>query len=144
MTGLDLRSHVEFRRPHHFGRAAGGLAVHGPGRIVDAGVRAARHHFVIGRVKLDLVAPVAAGIEGAQFWRVLVGDAAPRRHGRRTPVLTELGKFLFGGSPAIGRDRFDQRPVDREQIDILERRRLVEHFVGREWGLGHGLLPAAE
>ena len=99
---------------------------------MNAGVRAARHHFVIGRVKLDLVAPVAAGIEGTQFWRVLVGDAAARRHGRRAPVLTELGKFLLGVSPAIGRDRFDQRPVDREQIDILERRRLVEHFVGRE------------
>ena len=47
-------------------------------------------------------------------------------------MLAELGQFLLGRSAAIGRDRFRQRPVDREQIDVLERRRLVEHFVGRE------------
>ena len=81
-------------------------------------------------MKLDLVAPVAAGIEGPQFWRVLVGDAAPRRHRGRAPVLAEFGQFLLRRRAAIGRDRLDQRPVEREQIDILERRRLVEHFVG--------------
>jgi hypothetical protein len=83
-------------------------------------------------VKLDLVATVASGIEGAQFWRVLVGDAAPRRHGRRTPVLPELGKFLFRGSAAIGGDGILERLVHCEQVDVFERRRLVEHFVGRE------------
>ena len=40
MAGLDLRGHVELRRAHHFGRAAGRLAVRGPGRIVHAGMRA--------------------------------------------------------------------------------------------------------
>ena len=83
-------------------------------------------------MKLDLVAAVAAGIEGPQLWRVLVGDAAPRRHRRRTPMLAEFGQFVLRRRAAIGGDRFDQRPVEREQIDVLERRRLVEDFVGRE------------
>ena len=140
MPGLDLRRHVEFCRAHHFGSAAGGLAVRRPGRVVHAGMGAARHQFVIGGMKLDLVAPVAAGIEGPQFWRVLVGDAAARRHRGRSPVLAEFGQFLRGRRPAIGRDRFHQRPVRRVQIDVLERRRLVEHFMGRECGLRHGRL----
>ena len=71
-------------------------------------------------MKLDFVAPVAAGIEGPQFWRVLVGEPAPLGHRRRTPVLAEFGQFLLRGSAAIGRDRVRQRPVEREQIDVLE------------------------
>ena len=89
-----------------------------------------RHQFVIGRMKLDLVAPVAARIEGAQFWGVLVGDTAARGHRRRTPVLAEFQQFFLRRRAAIGRHRFHQWPVQREQVDVLERRRLVEDFVG--------------
>ena len=85
MPGLDLRGHVEFCRAYHFRRAAGRLAVGIPGRIVHAGMRAVRHQLVIGRVKLDLVAAVAAGIEGAQLWRILVGDAARAPPSRPSP-----------------------------------------------------------
>ena len=131
MPGLDPCCHIEFRGAHHFGRPAGWFALRGPGRIVHAGMGAVRHQFMIGRMKLDFVAPVAAGIEGPQFRRVLVGEPAPLGHRGRTPMLAEFGQFLLRRSPAIGRDRIRQRPVEREQIDVLERRRLVEHLVGR-------------
>jgi hypothetical protein len=91
MAGLDLGCDVEFRCAHDFGRASGRLALGGPGRIVHAGVGAVRHQLVIGRMKLDFVAPVAAGVEGPQLWRVLVGEAAALGHCGRTPMLTELG-----------------------------------------------------
>ena len=60
MPGLDLRGHVEFCRAYHLGRAAGRVAGRVPGRIMHAGMGAARHQLMIGRVKLDFVAPVAA------------------------------------------------------------------------------------
>jgi hypothetical protein len=47
-------------------------------------------------------------------------------------VLAELGQFLFRRGAAIGRDRLYQRPVQLEQINVFERRRLVENFVGCE------------
>jgi hypothetical protein len=131
MTGLDLGCHIELCRAHDFGRTAGRLAFRVPGRVVHAGVRTARHQLVIGGMKLDFVAAIASGIERPQLWRVLVGDAAPRRHRCRTPVLPELGQFRVRRSAAIGRDRLRQRPVQREQIDVFERRRLVEYLVGR-------------
>ncbi len=79
-------------------------------------------------MKLDLVAPEAARIECPQLWRVLVGEATALGHGGRTPVLPELGEFLFGCPAAIGGDRIRKRPVEREQVDIFKRRRLVEHL----------------
>ncbi len=130
MTGLDLRRHIEFRGAHDFGGAAGGLALGVPGRIVHAGMGAVRHQLVIGRVKLDFVAPVAARIERPQFWRIFVGDAAPRRHRGRTPMLPELRQFLLRRSAAVGRDRLREWLIQCEQIDVFERRRLVEHLVG--------------
>ena len=141
MTGLNLRRHVEFRRPDHFRRAAGWLAFRGPCRIVNARMSAARHQFVIGRMKFDLVTPVAARIEGTQLGRVLVGDTPARRHRRRAPMLAELRQLLAGRSPAIGRERINERPVQCKQIDLLERRRLVEHLVGRERCLDHRRFP---
>ena len=93
MAGLDLRGDIEFRGAHHFRSAAGRFAVRVPGRIVHAGMRRMRHQLVIGRVKLDFVAAVAAGIEGPQFRRILIGEPAPRRHRGRTPMLAEFGQF---------------------------------------------------
>ena len=41
-------------------------------------------------------------------------------------MLAEFGQFLLRRSAAIGSDRFDQRAIRLIEIDILERRRLVE------------------
>ena len=89
---------------------------------MHAGMRTVRHQFVIGGMKLDLVAAVAAGIESAQLRRVLVGNAAAFRHRRGAPMLAELRQLALCRSAAIGGDRLDQRPVDRIEIDIFERR----------------------
>ena len=118
MPGLDLGRHVEFRGAHDFGSASGRLAVRVPGRIVHAGMRAVRHQFVIGRMKLDFVAPVAAGVEGPQFRRVLVGEPAALGHRGRTPVRSEFGQFRRCRRPAIGGDGLRERSIDRKQIDI--------------------------
>ncbi len=63
MSGLDLGCHIEFRGTHDFGRATSRPAGGGPGRIVHAVTGAARHQLVIGGMKLDFVAPDAAGVE---------------------------------------------------------------------------------
>jgi hypothetical protein len=97
-----------------------------------------RHQFVIRGVKLDLVAAIAFGIEGAQFRRVLVGNAAALRHRRRAPMPAELRQLVPRRSAAIRGDRLDQRLVGRIEIDIFERRRLVEDLVGRKCCLAHG------
>ena len=119
MSGFDLGGHVEFRGAYHFGRAAGRLALRVPGRIVNAGVGAVGHQFVIGRMKLDLVTPVAAGIESPQLGRVLVGEPAPCRHRRRTPMLPEARLVPVPPTPrhwpppprpAAGRARTGRRP----------------------------------
>ena len=53
-------------------------------------------------------------------------------------MLAELGQFILRRSATIGGDRLDQRPVDHIEIDIFERRRLVEDLVGRKCCLAHG------
>ena len=61
----------------------------------------------------------------------------PARHRGRAPMPAELRQLALCRSPAIGGDRLDQWPVDLE-IDIFERRRLVEDLVGRKSCLAHG------
>ena len=132
MTGLDLRCHIEFRGAHHFGSAAGRLALRGPGRIVD------RRHARCApsaRDRPDETRPRRAGCRAHRRSAALGVFSLARRP--RSAIAAEpqccpnSDKFLFRRCPAIGRDRVRQRPVEREQIDVFERRRLVEHFMGR-------------
>src|SRR6516162_1145169 len=100
-----------------------------------------RHQLVIGGVEFDLVAPIAAGIEGAKLWDVLVASASSRRHFRRAPMPAEIGELLLRRSAAKSRDRLDQGSVDGIEVDIFKRRRLVEDLVGGKGGSGHGRSP---
>jgi hypothetical protein len=86
----------------------------------------------VSRHELDFVAAIALGIEGPQFWCVLVGKPPPFGHGGGTPVLPELGQLLLRGSPAVGGDGVGQSAVERKQIHIDKWRRLVEYLVGRK------------
>ncbi|MHC2325447.1 hypothetical protein ACVI3S_003467 [Bradyrhizobium diazoefficiens] len=142
MAGLDLRGDVEFCGADDLGGIARRLPVRRPGRIVHAGMRAVRHQLVIGGMKLDLVAAIALGVEGAQLGRVLIRHAPAIGHRGRAPVLAEFGQLPLRLSAAIGLDRLDQRPVHGEQIDIPKQRRLVEDLVGCEAGLSHLVSPA--
>jgi hypothetical protein len=55
-------------------------------------------------------------------------------------MLPELGQFLLRRLSAVGRDRLCERPVDRKQVHITKRRRLIEHLMGNGGGIGHGAL----
>ena len=46
-------------------------------------------------------------------------------------MTAEFREFAPRASPAIGGNGLDQRGIQREQIDIDEWRRLVEHVVGQ-------------
>ena len=130
MSGLDLRRHKEFCRPHHFGRIAGRLACRRPGRAMQPGARTVRHQFMIRRVEFDLVAAIAARIERFQLRRIVVGEAAALGHRARAPEPAELRQFGGMHFAAKGGDRLRQRRVRCEQIGVLKRRRLIERLVG--------------
>jgi hypothetical protein len=130
MAAFHLGCDIEFRRARNLRRLARRLALRVPGRIVQAGMGRVRHQFVIGGMKLNLVAAVAAGVESPELRRVLVGEPAPRRHRGGAPAFAELGQFAMRRRAAKGRNRIDQRLVAGEQIDVLEGRRLVENLVG--------------
>ncbi len=130
VPGLDLGGHEEFRGPDHLGAIAGQGALGRPGRIVQAGMRAVRHQLMIGRMEFDLVAPKPLGIEQPQLRRVLIRDTAALRHRRRAPMTTEGGEIIARHRACGHLHRVHQRPVQREQVDVLERRRLVEDIVG--------------
>ena len=116
MPSLDLRGHVKFCRAHHLRRAAGRPALRVPGRIMHAGMRGVRHQLVIGRMKLDLVAAVAAGIEGAQFWCVLVGNASALGHRGGAPMLAEFGSSFSAAMPPLAATASSSgRSTDRDR-----------------------------
>ena len=46
-------------------------------------------------------------------------------------MTAEFGEFVPRARPAIGGNGLGERGIQREQIDIDEWRRLVEHFVGQ-------------
>eukprot|EP01035_Chromulina_nebulosa_P038205 gene38205-51601_t len=83
--GLDLRRHIEPCCADHFGGTSCRLTSVGPGRTVNPGRHALRHQLMIGGVKLNLVAAVAAGIERPQLGRIFVGQPGAIRHFGRAP-----------------------------------------------------------
>ena len=94
------------------------------------------------RVELDLVDPVAVAVVGAQDRLVALGPAA---------VLERLGAAGGGArlpgavdapAAALALERLAQREVELEQVDRLQRRRLVEDVAGgvADVDRGHGRL----
>ncbi len=114
MAGLHLRGHEEPRTAHDFGGAARSLTALSPCRIVNAGVGAVRHQLMIGRMKLNLIAAIAARVEQFQLGRVLVGKAAALRHCGRAPVSAEFRQLVDRVAATICSDRIDQRLIERE------------------------------
>ena len=101
---------------------------------------AAAHEGVIGGVKLDRVAPVAAGIERLQHRPPDIGRAALVKNLRRPEQLAELAQIRRGALAALAPHRLFQGTVAVEKIDIGEGRRLVEDLVCFEY-LAHGHAP---
>jgi hypothetical protein len=80
-------------------------------------------------VELDLVDAVPEAVVGAKARRVVVGrrgeadclGAARRR--------ADLDGPVGGPLAALAPQRLDQHPVGREDVEVLQRRRLVDHLV---------------
>src|SRR5262249_12444425 len=101
-----------------------------PWQAMDLALDRALEEPVPRGVELDLVDPVAVAVVGPEHRLVFLGAPA---------VLACLG--AAGGGPRFARpvdapaaalalERLPQRDVDLEQVDRLQRRRLVEHLAG--------------
>jgi hypothetical protein len=131
VAGLDLRRHVEPRRPRHRAHA-GFLVEHVPDRAVQAGSDAPPHQRMPRRVEVDLVDAIAVRVEASERRREDVGDAAKLEGLRRPPLGAELDHLVHDGL----RYAFHQRAKNRialEKVKAGERRRLVEDLVRICW-----------
>ncbi|MNT18028.1 hypothetical protein D3C72_1532100 [compost metagenome] len=120
------------------------------GRAVPGGggqprLQSEPHQLMIGRVKPHLVNAAAIAVVRVQHRRDAVGLNAP---------VDDLGRAAAGaqrGQPglvllaACATHSVEQGPVAGEQVDVLQRRRLVGHFMGVQIGDGtegrHGRAP---
>jgi hypothetical protein len=130
VAGLDLRDGVE----------AGGardMTAALPGGIVQPRRHAGLHQGVVGRVELDPVGPLAARIVGLELRWVLVGEPPEVEPLGRAPLRAKARQVLRVGVHAIRPQRVEERPIEGDEVRVLERRGLVEDFVGVEGG-GHG------
>jgi hypothetical protein len=132
VAALGLGREIE---PHRARRGRTRLVAAVVRRGMDAVADALGHHGVVGGMELDQVQPIALAIDEVELGRVLVGDAAEIERGRRTIILA-AGRQVREIEPGTRR-RIGQRPIGTEQIDIAERRRLVERGVFEQAG-GHG------
>ncbi len=122
----------------------GGMAcpLPAPGDRGKAAGKTQVHQPVIGRVELHLVDPVAKAVEIVEHRQHPVRFRAPVLHFGAADPRAELGEA--GGMIARlgGAHRIGQRAIAGEQVDVLQRRRLVEHLVGillgERFGMGHG------
>src|SRR6266566_3216540 len=94
-------------------------------------------------MELDRVAPEALAVEARELRRVLVRAPRLLQHLGRAVAAAEGGEHRRFAARAVGGERVLQGPIEREKIDVLERRRLIEHLVGFE-GRGHGSPPRGD
>jgi hypothetical protein len=132
MATLGLRREIEADRARRHRRRKVAAVMR---RGVDAVADALLHQGVIGGVELHQVETVALAVHGAQLRRILVGNPAEVERVGRAVILAARRQAREIESRAPG--CIGQRPVGREQIDIAERRRLIERSVFEEAG-GHG------
>ena len=139
MAALGLGREIE---PHGAaGQRSGRLAAVVRGTM-DAPADALRHQRVIGGMELDEVDAVALAVHRAELGRVLVRDP---------PEIERLGRAVIpaaGGKrlqvEPVAHRRLGERLIGTEQIDIAERRRLIERGVLEETGAHRrSLLPSA-
>ncbi|KAF1858516.1 hypothetical protein Lal_00015033 [Lupinus albus] len=90
------------------------------------------HQLVPRGVELDLVHAVAAAVEVHETRREFVGQAAQVEHAGCAQRTSEPVQVVAGPAGPFARDAFAQRRVAGEQVDVTERRRLVENLVGIE------------
>src|SRR5262245_45387210 len=98
------------------------------------------HALVVGRMELDAVEPAAFAVKGSEAGWIVVGKPPPFEGLGAAARGAERAQARHGMHGPFAVDRFHERRVGGEEVDVLEGRALVEDFVGGEWG-GHGRLP---
>src|SRR5580693_8152694 len=83
-----------------------------------------------GRVELHLVDSVAEAVVGPQHRRMLVRLTAPLLGLGRTGQAAEFAQAVLGPARALAAQRVEHRGV-RGDVVPSQRRRLIEHLVGR-------------
>ncbi len=91
---------------------------------MQAVTHAERHQSVPGGVELDLVKPLAVAVVATQDGWVDVREPAPLERVAAELDAERRGALLPGGT-ALAPQRLYERPVLREEVVALERRRLV-------------------
>ncbi|MNY15470.1 hypothetical protein D3C86_1486830 [compost metagenome] len=103
------------------------------------------HQLMIGRVKPHLVDAAAIAVVGVQHRRDAVGLHAPVDDFSRTAAGAERRQPRLVLPAARSAHGVRQCPVAGEQVEVLQRRRLVSHLVGVQIGDGterrHGRAP---
>ena len=120
--------------PHSMNSAARTTCAPGcglaPGQAVDLALDRAAQQPVPGRVELDLVDPVAVAVVGAQDRLVALGAPAVLARLDAPGDRAGLAGAVDAPAAALALERLLQRQVDLEQVDRLQRRRLVEDLAG--------------
>ena len=100
-----------------------------PGCAGDAVGDAGAHQFMVGRVKLHQVDPVALAIMAAEYRQVVVGLEAGL-HQRVASQRPVGGQFIVCPGALVLPHPVLQRQVAAVQVDTVQRRHLVGDFVG--------------
>ena len=100
----------------------------GPRGGVQAVADGRPHQFVIRRVVLDLVDPVAVAVMGVQDRHVAVGQVAPALRGGTAGQRAEFGDLVHTPSPALADEGLHQHRRGRG-IVVEQRGYLVGHDV---------------
>ena len=125
-AALGLHQQHELRRPRDVGAGTG----FAPGRGVQAVADPDSHQLMPGGVELDLVDPVAVAVVGAQLGLSLVGLHSPLDRLARAADRPQLARAALGPLAALAPQRLLQRLVGVEGVVVLQRRGLVEDFMG--------------
>ncbi|OIQ73235.1 hypothetical protein GALL_451310 [mine drainage metagenome] len=123
--GLDLGLQDESCRPRHM---RPGLRPR-PGSAMQPAPGDAGHQRMPRRVKLDLVAPEAAGVECLQLGRMRIREAPLIETLRRAQFCALRHELRLGPAPAVMSQRLAQCRVGQVQVVAAERRRLIRHRV---------------
>jgi hypothetical protein len=86
---------------------------------------------VPGGIELDLVDPVAVAVVRAEDRRVALRPTGVLAGLRASSYRSCFADALDAPSPTLALERFPQRQIHLEQVDRLERRRLVQDGPGR-------------
>ena len=97
------------------------------------------------RIELDLVDTVAEAIVGDQPRLVALGPAAVGDRRLAAGHDPGLAHRFQAPTAALALERLAQRQVALQQVNRLERRRLVEHLASGvgDFDRGHGGLPSS-